>query len=267
MPPQHRKHLAVRIFADPITAARDAVASVLIRMHVTPNVLTVLGTFFSLIAGYLLAIGADQRWSGPAIPGGFWAGWCLILACAMDMLDGAVANLADLHTPFGGILDSTMDRISDIAIFGGISLAYARAGNVTFHLLALVAISNVFLISYIKARAEKHLGDCSVGFWQRGERMVAILIACFTAHIGTIVVVMAVFPALTALNRLYTCYCRLPVLAGQDVAGPNRSRWRRLAFWQHGRGTWPHTIVCACFVLFLAFVDIEPVDFLRALFW
>ncbi len=100
----------------------------------------------------------------------------LFVAAACDMLDGAVARSGNLHSRFGAVLDSTVDRFSDIAIWGACALYFAAAGNVTYCLLTFLALSNTFLISYVKARAEDLIPDCSVGFWQRGERFFAILV-------------------------------------------------------------------------------------------
>lgn len=256
------------VFAYPLVVLRDLIARKLPKLGITPNLLTILGTVFTLCAGWTLARGAEQDWSGSSIPASFWAGWWLILACAMDMLDGAVAKLNNMKTPFGGILDSTMDRISDIAIFGGISVAYGRLGNATFHILALIALTNGVLISYIKARAEPDVPDCGVGYWQRGERMVAVLVGCFSGHISTLIVMMAILPALTVLSRLRRCY-RWQQGRGLSVSPlPTSSSGRlaSLAFWRYGRGTWPHVAISVVYILALAFVSIAAVDPLARFF-
>ena len=158
-------------------------------------------------------------------------------------------------------MDSSLDRISDIAIFGGISLAYARVGNLTFSLLALIALCNAVMISYIKARAECEQeipkGAISTGFWQRGERMVGVLVACFSGHISTLVIMLATLPMLTALRRGYYSWLMsngkpLPKEGGNP-----------LLFWRHKRGTWPFVIIAAIYILILAFVDIPTFDILK----
>jgi len=257
----------VKVLVNPIVALRDVLAHILAKVGVTPNMLTVLGVVFTLIAAYILARGAEQTWSGSTIPASVWAAGWLFLACAMDMLDGALARVAGMKTRFGGILDSTMDRISDIAIFGGIALAYGRIGNMTYQLLTMVAMGNAILISYVKARAETEIDDCTVGYWQRGERMVGILIACATAHIATLVTALAFLPMLTVVKRLLHCHRRLTARASDhkpiEAAG---SFLGSLAFWRYARGSWPHTIASAGYITILVLVDIEPSDFLRGLF-
>ena len=114
--------------------ARDFVARGLIRVAVTPNMLTLLGVAFTLAAGACCAMGGGAMrlaWSLDSRPGApnaypFLAAWLLILASACDMLDGAVARLADKATRFGAFLDSTLDRLSDFIVYAGIGLYYAR---------------------------------------------------------------------------------------------------------------------------------------------
>lgn len=257
--------IAVRIFANPIVAARDKIAKVIIKLGISPNILTVAGAVFTLIASYILACGAEEKWSLPTagkiqIPAPFWAGLWLILASAMDMLDGTVARLGNKKTVFGGILDSTVDRISDLAILGGIGIAFSRQGNLTFLLLSLIAACNAILISYIKARAEceKTIGKLSVGYWQRGERMVGIIVACIFAHIGTLIWLMATLPAFTAARRLWACYM---ITNGKNLPQGGNP----LLFWRFGRNTWQHAIISAIYILILATVDLPTPDIIRTL--
>lgn len=263
--------LAIRLIAQPIGSLRDRLAAMIVKAHISPNMLTAAGTVFSIAAGFVLARGAEQTWRNVAvIPAGFWAGLWLVSACAMDMLDGAVARIADARTPFGGIFDSTMDRISDIAVFGGIALAYGRIGNVTFQLLALIAMTNAIMISYIKARVEVELDDCKVGFWQRGERMVTVLIGCFAGNVATMIVVMAAMPTLTAAGRLLHCRRQLCSRAADTAkAAPEHSCSviRTLLRQCHRRGSWPHVVTSAIYILILVAVRAQPRDFLRPLFY
>ncbi len=257
-----KSNLAVRVFAEPIVWARDKIADVLVRLDANPNVLTVLGTIFTLVAGFILARGAEEKWGLGKIPSSFWAGLWLIAASAMDMLDGAVARVGNKKTTFGGILDSSLDRVSDIAIFSGIAIAFARIGNLTFVFLSLAALCNAVMISYIKARAECEVGvgKLSVGYWQRGERMVGILVACFFGHISTLVWMMAILPMLTAGRRLWFCY-----LITHNKPLPKEGV-SPVLFWRFGRNSWPFAIVSAVYILILALVDLPAPDFLGDLF-
>ncbi|MEI8191559.1 MAG: CDP-alcohol phosphatidyltransferase family protein, partial [candidate division NC10 bacterium] len=107
------------------STARDFVARGLIRLAVTPNMLTMLGVVFTLAAGVLYALGggADHlAWSLAAAPGAaciypFLAAWMLIFSSACDMLDGAVARIGNKSTKFGAFLDSSLDRLSDFIVY------------------------------------------------------------------------------------------------------------------------------------------------------
>jgi len=226
-----------------------------VRLGVSPNVLTVLGMLLTLGAAWQLAAGADQTWDQVRPPAPFWAGLWLFGACAMDMLDGAVARVGNLKTAFGGILDSTMDRVSDIAIFGAIAIAFGRVENVTFQVLALLAMTNAVLISYIKARAEKELDDCSVGFWQRGERLVAVMLGCFLGHVATMVLILAVLPWTSVAGRLALCYRKLEGAKRQPNGGASGKAEMSLAL---KRRTWPHTLFAAAVAVTIIAVRIRP---------
>ncbi|MFA5865832.1 MAG: CDP-alcohol phosphatidyltransferase family protein [Phycisphaerae bacterium] len=252
---------AAKIFAEPIAILRDIIARQLAKTGITPNVLTVLGTIFAIIGAYFLAIGGEQSWADGKIPCPFYAGIFFFLACAMDMLDGALARIGNLHTQFGGILDSILDRISDMAIFGGIALCYARIHNLTFTALALVALSNAVIISYIKARTECELPSGTIGFWQRGERMAAILIASFAAHINTLTWMMALLPALSAIYRLHFSYMQTKN-PDYKPAPPTGT----LTFWRYPRGAWPCVIPTAAYILTLVLIKLPAPDFLSHLF-
>jgi phosphatidylglycerophosphate synthase len=253
---QQHNSLAVKCFAMPVAILRDIIARGLGKIGITPNALTIAGTVFTLIAGCFLARGSGQSWLQEGVPASFWAGCWLFLACAMDMLDGAVARSNNMHTKFGGILDSTGDRISDIAIFGGICIGYD--GNATFQLLALVGLTNAVLTSYIKARAEHDIDSCSVGFWQRGERMAGVLAACFAGHIGTLVVMMALLPAFTVVARLRHCFVHTRRETPAGVAAVPTH------FWQPRRSNRAYVFACAVCILILVLVRVEPIDLLRS---
>jgi phosphatidylglycerophosphate synthase len=255
------RSLPAIIFGESLAWARDRIASrYLVRIGATPNMLTVLGTIFTLIGGYFLAIGGEQHWWTGKIPDSFYSGVFFILACAMDMLDGALAREGNLHTQFGGLLDSTLDRISDMAIFGGIALCYARTHNLTYTALALVAMSNAVIISYIKARTECELPSGTIGFWQRGERMVGVLVSSFAAHINTLTLMMAILPAMSAAYRLHFSYkqCQDPNYKPPVATHP-------LQFWRSPRGAWPFVATAGTYILILALVKLPAPDFLRCI--
>jgi CDP-diacylglycerol--glycerol-3-phosphate 3-phosphatidyltransferase len=141
---------------------------------VHPNVLTVIGVTINVGCGVLFGMGAF-----------FWAGVVLIVANLFDMLDGNVARLTGNVTRFGGFLDSTLDRISDIVVFLGIMIFYA--GNTPQHSILNVFLGGVGLmgsvmVSYTTSRAENAGIKSSVGFLQRPERIVLFIIGALSTH-------------------------------------------------------------------------------------
>ena len=149
----------------------------LARRRINPNVLTVIGVSINVLSGILFGLGHF-----------FWAGVILIVANLFDMLDGQVARRTGQVTRFGGFLDSTFDRISDMAAFVGLMTFYAR--DTELHstlnvLLAGLALVGSVLVSYASARAESLIPKCDVGFLRRPERVVLLIIGALSTHPGS----------------------------------------------------------------------------------
>ena len=253
-------------------AARDFLARGLVRAGVSPNALTLTGMLLTIAAGVSYALGAGCEhfaWSWAARPGEPSAllllGACLlVLSSACDMLDGAVARLGGKSTAFGAFLDSTLDRFSDFAVYAGIAVYYARQepANLTFVLLSMVAFFNAFMISYARARAEDIIEFCTVGYWQRGERSAAILIATFAYNIPALIVQQALLPMLTAGRRL--AHTRA-VLAGRGET-PELAMAPlhvKLRLWRWPRMSLPYDFVTAVNIAWLLFAPVENIDPLR----
>jgi CDP-diacylglycerol--glycerol-3-phosphate 3-phosphatidyltransferase len=168
---------------------------------VRPNTITTLGLIGSIAAGALFAAGEIR-----------WGGWVLATTAAFDVLDGVVARRTGAESRFGAFYDSTLDRISDAALMGGLALFWANAGP--NHSLAMVgvcviALSGAFLTSYTRARAEAIGIDAKVGFMQRPERVV--MLAAPQALFGlplngwllrSVVIVLALSAWITVVQRI-----------------------------------------------------------------
>jgi CDP-diacylglycerol--glycerol-3-phosphate 3-phosphatidyltransferase len=232
--------------------ARDSLAGVLVRLGVTPNCLTIAGFLVTLGAAACLAAGAGDTFGRPVLAGqGYWclaAGALLFVAGGCDMLDGAVARIGGQSTPFGAVLDSSLDRVSDIVLYVAMVGHFAARGNLTYSVLAVVALANTFLISYVKARAEDLIEDCTVGWWQRGERHVALLTGAFSSHMPMMLWQQATLPLLTVLRRLN--HARQVLQARQrglpdPPKGPPAGRRRLLYPWRYPRGSIPFDILAS----------------------
>lgn len=142
--------------------------------HVNPNLLTVIGVLINVACGLLFGLGHF-----------FWAGLVLIVANLFDMLDGNVARLTGRVTRFGGFLDSSLDRLSDMVVFLGIMIFYAR--DTQYHsilnvFLAGAGLMGSVMVSYASARAESLIPKCDVGFLRRPERVVLLIIGALSTH-------------------------------------------------------------------------------------
>ena len=155
----------------------DAMVRWLAYGHINPNLLTVIGVAINVGSGLLFGYGQF-----------FWAGIILIVANLFDMLDGQVARLSGRVTRFGGFLDSSLDRLSDMVVFVGLMVFYAR--DTQFHstlnvFLAGAGLMGSVMVSYASARAESLIPKCDVGFLRRPERVVLFIIGALSTHPGS----------------------------------------------------------------------------------
>ena len=240
--------------------ARNRIARGLIRIGVTPNHVTLAGLFFNCGAAACFVMGAGHHAPGESAVAGalqsywpLWAAAWLFMAGACDMIDGAIARLGNLGTPFGGILDSVVDRLSDMVLHLGILLHFALVGNVTYAALTLLSLCNGLMISYTKARAEEQIENCGVGFWQRGERSAAIFLASLTSHIPIMLWQQAISPFFTFLLRVRYAHAVLRAsAAGRPVPPPipPAQGWNRLRIWRFPRGTIAYDITVGLNIAF-----------------
>jgi phosphatidylglycerophosphate synthase len=243
-----------------ICAARDTLARGLVRIGLTPNRMTVAGFVATCAAAYCLARGASDQvsyfYSGTGTVSWWpaWAALLLIVAGACDMLDGAIARVGNLKSRFGAILDSTFDRFSDMAVFLGCMVHFAIVGNLTLQILAFIALCNGMSISYIKARAEEIIEDCSVGYWLRGERLTAVLIGCVTGHVIAVIWQLAVLNVFTVWRRLD--YARQAVRRLDEglpppPRGPSQGLLGRFQLWRHPRGSIGYDLVTGANIAYI----------------
>src|SRR2546430_2551740 len=169
------------MFVAPIGRAGQRIIDAMVRWlahgHINPNILTVIGVALNVGCG--LAFGFGRF---------FWAGIALIVANLFDMLDGQVARLSGRVTRFGGFLDSSLDRLSDMVVFVGLMVFYAR--DTEFHstlnvFLAGAGLMGSVMVSYASARAESLIPKCDVGFLKRPERVVLFIIGALSTHPGS----------------------------------------------------------------------------------
>ena len=191
--PQVRKTLA-NYFTEPVVRF-------LAVTPISPNALTWFGFLLTAGAAALIAIGHLLA-----------AGLVVLFASYFDILDGALARRTNRITRFGGILDSTLDRLSDGVLLLGVLALFAFAGeeSVLFTilarewsiLLAFVTLLGSQLVSYIRARAEAMGLECQVGLFTRAERVVVLALGLLINQIVIALAIIAVLSFITAGQRL-----------------------------------------------------------------
>jgi CDP-diacylglycerol--glycerol-3-phosphate 3-phosphatidyltransferase len=184
---------------------KAAITKVVVMLRISPNVLTISSLIPAVLAAYYLA-------NGRLTLAGLW----IIAAGFLDIIDGAVARALDKMTPFGAVLDSVTDRASDAFIYVGVVLYFYRVEQPLYVLLTMVALAGALMVSYTRARAENTVIDCKVGFAERGERMVLMLLGLFFHKLGAAIWMLAFLSWLTTLQRLVHVHRALQV--GQERA-------------------------------------------------
>jgi CDP-diacylglycerol--glycerol-3-phosphate 3-phosphatidyltransferase len=219
-----------------LSSARDGLAKGIIRAGIPANAVTLAGP----VVASLVVL--------PAYHGSqLLAGVVLIVAGAFDVLDGAVARLSGGVTRFGGYLDSVVDRYSDFAVFFGILVYTDRNWDGRLRLIYLtlwgLSLMGATTTAYVRARAETIVPSCKVGFMERPERMVTVILGLLWGNVHISLGILAVMANLTAVQRVL--YTRL-LLEG---AAPRGRFW----LWTYPRVTASHFALCAAFILLLAF--------------
>ena len=172
----------------------------LIRMGVTPNIVTTIGLLGNIAAAALLVYAG---YTGSATNMNYelvtWAGAIIILFSLFDMLDGQVARLGGMASTFGAMYDSVLDRYCELFTLGGISYYLIQTGYVGGALITFIALVGSIMVSYVRARAEGLGLECKVGFMQRPERVVVTSIGALATGITGQCVSPAEFDATTIL--------------------------------------------------------------------
>jgi phosphatidylglycerophosphate synthase len=169
----------------------DRMVSALALSRIHPNVLTFLGLVINTWAAFLFAAGNFR-----------WAAVVVILAGLFDMVDGRVARETNRVTRFGGFFDSVIDRYSDLALFMGLLVYYASINRFFYIVLTAIVMTGSVMVSYTRARAECTIPKCKVGFLERPERVVLIIIGALFDRMAPVLWVIAVLSNLTVIHRM-----------------------------------------------------------------
>jgi phosphatidylglycerophosphate synthase len=173
----------------------DAIIRAFAKIGVNPNVLTFIGFAINVVAAYLFAYGYFR-----------WAGATIIMGGVFDLTDGPVARTTRRVTPFGGFFDSVLDRYSDLILLVGLLIYYGRINRSVYVALVAAAMIGSVMVSYSRARAENLIASCKVGFLERPERVVLIIIGALFNRMAPVLWVIVVLSNLTVVHRVVHTY-------------------------------------------------------------
>lgn len=178
----------------------EPIAGVFRALHITPNVITLLGFLLNVVAAGLIIFDLV-----------FWGGVVFLIAAGADAIDGTLARQLGIRNKFGAFWDSTLDRLSESIIIMALAYGYAVKGDAIAVMIAFLALIASFLVSYTRARGEGIGINVKVGIGTRVERFiimaVALIFSVFYAQLPLVgLALIAVLAGITVLQRMWVVY-------------------------------------------------------------
>jgi CDP-diacylglycerol--glycerol-3-phosphate 3-phosphatidyltransferase len=172
--------------------------------RINPNVLTFMGLVVNTIAAVLFGYANSENQARLFR----LAGLVIIGSGFFDLVDGEVARATNRVTRFGGFFDSVIDRYSDASQFLGLLVFYARGERFVYVVLAAFVMVSAIMVSYTRARAESLIGSCRVGFLERPERLVLVIIGALFNRMAPVLWLIAVLSTITVIHRMRYTWTR-----------------------------------------------------------
>jgi CDP-diacylglycerol--glycerol-3-phosphate 3-phosphatidyltransferase len=169
----------------------NAIVWALSQLRIHPNVLTFIGLMINIWAAFMFAAGSFR-----------WGGVIVIGAGLFDMVDGRVARETNRVTRFGGFFDSVLDRYSDLGVLVGLLVYYSSINRNFYVVLTAIVMTGTVMVSYTRARAENLIPRCKVGFLERPERVVLIIVGALFNCMAQVLWVIAVLSNITVISRM-----------------------------------------------------------------
>src|SRR6202795_1860143 len=166
--------------------------------RISPNFLTFLGLVIDTVAAFLFGYANADNQTRMF----FYAGLVIIGSGFFDLVDGRMARLSNQVTRFGAFFDSVVDRYSDASLFFGLLVFYARGNRFFYVVLTALVMISAIMVSYARARAESLIGSCRVGFMERPERLVLLIIGALFNVMAPVLWVIAVLSTITVIHRI-----------------------------------------------------------------
>ena len=215
------------------------------RVH--PNTLTLIGVLINVGAAWALGFGRFRL-----------AFVIMLVANIFDFIDGKVAHILGLQSEFGAFWDSTLDRFSDLALLTGLIFLYSKLGRSDYVMIAALTLIFSIMTSYARARAESLVEKCKVGFMERPERIVLVILGAGTNRMAAVLWVILTLSIIAVADRIYYTYLVLnkrPMPTREGAAG----FFNRAFFWTDERATLAYDLWV---IAILAFVWLTPPDYL-----
>ena len=188
----------------------------LIKLHITPNMITTLGFIGNIVATASFIYAALSFQAGnqtTALAQVAWGGATILFAGLFDMIDGRLARLGNMSTTFGAMWDSVLDRYSELISLFGVVLIFLLNGDFWLGVVSFTAMIGSIMVSYVRARAEGLNIECKVGIMQRPERVVVLaltaIITGITSNLQWLaggMILIAILANFTAFWRVAHCY-------------------------------------------------------------
>src|SRR3954453_12010270 len=204
-----------------------AIINLCVALRIHPNTLTLIGVIINVAAAWALGFGRFML-----------AFVIMLVANIFDFIDGKVAHILGLQSEFGAFWDSTLDRFSDLALLTGLIFLYSKLDRSDYVMIAALTLIFSIMTSYARARAESLVDKCKVGFMERPERIVLLMIGTITNRMAGVVWVVLVLSILAVADRIYYTYLalnHLPLPHRDGVSGI----FNRAFFWTDERATLP----------------------------
>ncbi len=190
------------------TALFSPLARWLLRIGVSPDVVTIVGTA-GVVVGALVFYPLGQLW---------WGTLFITAFIFSDVLDGIMARMQERSGRWGNFLDSTLDRVADGALFAGVTVWFFTGGHSTpIAVAALVCLVLGMVVSYARAKAEALGFHANVGIAARAERLVSVLVVTGFTGLGLPTVVLFATLCLLGLASFITVVQRIAAVHRQSV--------------------------------------------------
>lgn len=166
---------------------------------ISPNTLTFIGLVINVVAAFFFGYGRADNY----VRMFFYAGLVIIGAGLFDMVDGRVARATNQVSVFGAFFDSVLDRYSDLGLLVGLLVYYASINRYFYVVLTAIVMTGTVMVSYTRARAENTIPKCKVGFLERPERVVLIIIGALFNRMAQVLWVIAILSNVTVIQRMF----------------------------------------------------------------